>query len=290
MDPYLAQLTAIRAFFSVVRHGGVASAARVLNVTPGAVRHHIRKLEEDLGAQLLVRSRRELQLTPAGSSLYAKISPAFEEIQSACRTAAAERLEGELRVACSPGLAALRMARVLDRFCERFPLVTVRLLPIEESSEAMDVIVSYGERPIKGARHAILRDERYFAVCSPELSYRSALRVPEDIANHVMLHSDTGEDWQRLLGTAKHGTLAPRQHVYFPNTYLALQAALDGCGVAVGSSILCSDALRRGALVKVLDLEIPAPHPYFVILPGEEARSLAKEFCAILLDSLDQRS
>ena len=192
-----------------------------------------------------------------------------------------------MRVACAPALAALRLMRILDRFAERFPLVTVRLFPIEQASDAMDVVISYGERPIHGSRYAILKNERYFAVCSPDLFYRNGLRSLVDLQNHVLLHSDNGEDWQRLLGTGSGSQMAPRQHMYFPNASLALQGAREGCGLAIGSSILCADDLRRGSLIKVLDLEIPAPYPYFVINPSETRRSVADVFSAILIEQLE---
>ncbi|WP_439632000.1 LysR substrate-binding domain-containing protein [Shinella sp.] len=288
MDNELLHLSSLRAFFSVAKHGGIPSAASDLNVTPGAIRHHIRTLEEELGTQLVVRSRKEFSLTASGAAFFTKLSGAFEEIQSACRTAASDSFEGELRVSCSPGLAALRLMRILDRFADRFPLVTVRLFPIEQASDAMDVVISYGERPIHGSRYAILKNERYFAVCSPDLFYRNPLRSPGDLQNHVLLHSDHGEDWQRLISSATAmGQITPRQHMYFPNAYLTLQGAREGCGLAVGSSILCADDLRRGSLVKVLDVEIPAPYPYFVIQPGETKRPIAEVFSAILVEQLE---
>ncbi|TPM22523.1 LysR family transcriptional regulator [Mesorhizobium sp. B2-3-3] len=287
MHNELLHLSSLRAFFSVAKLGGIPGAARDLNVTPGAVRHHIRTLEEQLGTQLVVRSRKEFSLTASGAAFFAKLSRAFEEIQSACRTAASDSFEGELHVSCAPGLAALRLMGILDRFADRFPLVTVRLFPIEQASEAMDVVISYGERPIHGSRYAILKNERYFAVCSPNLFYRNALRSPADLQNHVLLHSDDGEDWQRLIRTSAAGQILPRQHMYFPNAYLTLQGAREDCGVAVGSSILCAEDLRRGSLIKVLDLEIPAPYPYFVIQPSETKRPIAEVFSAILVEQLE---
>ena len=287
MNMELSYLSSLRAFVSVAKLGGVPLAASDLNVTPGAIRHHVRTLEKQLGTQLLVRSRREFSLTPAGAALFAKLSRSFEEIQSACRTAESESFEGELRMSCAPALAALRLMRILDRFADRFPLVSVRLFPIEQASEAMDVVISYGERPIHGSRYAILKNERYFAVCSPDLFYRNGLHSVADLHNHVLLHSDNGEDWQRLTSTSTANQVAPRQHMYFPNAFLTLQGAREGCGLAVGSSILCADDLRRGSLIKVLDLEIPAPYPYFVIHPSDTKRAVAEVFSAILIEQLE---
>lgn len=66
--------------------------------------------------------------------------------------------------------------------------------------------------------------------------------------------------------------------MYFQKAFLTQQGGREGCGLAVGSSILCADGLRRSALIKVLNLETPAPYPYFVTQPGEVRRPIADNF------------
>lgn len=289
MKADLPHLTALRAFHAVARSSGIAPAARSLNVTPGAIRHQIRQLEGDLGVQLVLRSRRGFALTPAGASYYDRLNRAFEDIQTASRNAANAKVEGELRVACAPALAALRLLRVVQQFSRKFPAITVRLFPIEQASEGMDVVISFGERPITGTRYAILRNEAYFAVCSPDLFYRGPLRSIEDLRHHALLHADDGEDWQRLLQASGCPGVSPRQDVFLPNAQLTLQAAKEGCGLAIGSSILCADDLRRGTLLRAFELEVPAPHPYFVIQPGDGNRVIADAFAGVLVDLLEKQ-
>lgn len=284
----LSNLTALRSFYAVARAGGIAAAAAQLNVTAGAIRYQIRQLEQELGTQLVLRSRREPGLTAAGAELYQKLGHAFDEIHLACRMAQSAAVTGELRLACAPAFAALRLMPILEVFLQRFPSVSVRHIPIELADDNLDVIVSFGERAIPGRRSAILRNETYFALCSPTLLYRSPVSSLDDLANHVLLHGDSHEDWRRLLQAGGRTELAPRQHVYLPNSHLALEAAKAGCGLAVGSTILCADDLRRGTLTKVLDIEIPAPHPYFVILPREENHQLADSFAELLVEQLER--
>ncbi|MBI2256866.1 MAG: LysR family transcriptional regulator [Proteobacteria bacterium] len=284
----LNRLTALRTFYAVARGGGIAEGASQLNVTTGAVRYQIRQLEAELGVELMVRSQRALTLTVPGTELYQKLGSAFDEIHLACRTTQHGRVEGELRIACAPAFAALRLMRLLDLFLQRFPSVTVKQLPIEQADETLDVIMSFGERDIPGRRTAILRNETYFPLCSAELFYRSPVKTIHDLQDHVLIHGDSEEDWPRLLRASGRGQIVPRQHVYMPNSHLALEAAKEGCGIAVGSTILCADDLRRGTLVKVLDLEIPAPHPYFVIRPGDTASPLADAFADLLIEQLER--
>lgn len=284
----LTRLTGLRSFYAVARGGGIAEAAAQLNVTPGAIRYQIRELEKELGSPLIVRSRRELILTPTGSDLYQKLGQAFDEIHLACRTAQNAQVTGELRLACAPAFAAMRLMRILELFLQRFPSVIVRHFPIEAADETMDVILSFGERAVPGKRVAILRNETYFPLSSPELLFRNPVRQVTDFRDHVLLHGDNVDDWPRLMRASGRAEIVPRQHVYLPNSHLALEAAKEGCGIAVGSTILSADDLRRGTLVKVLDLEIPAPHPYFVIRPGEHNHQVADAFAELIVEQLER--
>lgn len=284
----LTRLTSLRTFYAVARGGGIAEAAGQLNVTAGAIRYQIRQLEQELGTQLILRSRRELTLTVPGSDLYQKLGRAFDEIHLACRHTQNTTVTGELRFACAPAFAALRLMPILDLFLQRFPSVTVRQFPIELADESMDVIMAFGERAIPGRRIAILRNETYFPLCSPKLLYRAPINTLVDLSEHVLLHGDSLEDWQRLLQAAGRTEIAPRQQIYLPNSHLALEAAKAGCGIAVGSTILCADDLRQGALVKVLEIEIPAPHPYFVIRPSDKPNPAADAFTELIVEQLER--
>jgi LysR family glycine cleavage system transcriptional activator len=282
-------LTALNAFHEVARRGGIAGAAAQLNVTDGAVRYQIRRLEQELGEPLFIRSKRTLQLTPAGSSLYNRLSHVFQDIERACQSVSSNAgMDGELRIACAPAFAGSRLPSIIKLFCEQHPLMTVRIFPIGMADDSMDVVISYGERPVPGAREAILRDETYFPVCRPELRYKWDVNTPADLTRCTALHADKGADWMRLLSIASPHALQFAQQIYFPNAAVSLQAARRGCGIAVGTSILCADDLNSGTLVKLLDIEVPAPNPYFVIQPGLPPRESAERFVETLMTHIER--
>ena len=282
-------LTALKAFHEVARSGGITAAAAQLNVTDGAVRYQIRRLEEELGELLIVRSKRTLALTSAGSSLYNRLSNVFRDMERACHSLSSDSgMDGELRIACAPAFAGSRLPWIIKSFCEQHPLMTVRVFTIDMADDSMDVIISYGERPVPGTREAILGDEIYFPVCRPELTYEWDIKVPADLVRCMALHADKGEDWMRLLSVASSQPLQFAQQIYFPNAAVSLQAARRGCGIAVGTSILCADDLRSGALVKLLDIEVPAPNPYFVIQPGAPHKESADRFVETLMAHVER--
>jgi LysR family glycine cleavage system transcriptional activator len=264
----------------------VAEGAAALNVTPGAIRHQLRLLEEEVGHPLLVRSRRNLTLTAAGSRLYETVGRAFSEIATACLSLGSTDVSGELRVSCAPALAALRLLNVVTTFTERFPMMGFQLFSHELADETMDVIISYGEHRVPGTRLAILKDERYFPVCSPALAYKHEISRPEDLTSLVALHADNGTDWSRLMSAASEDRIEFRQEIYLPNPFLSLQAARSGCGVAVGTTILCANDLKDGNLVRLLDIEVPAPNPYFIIQPNGRRSPAADAFVSILIEQI----
>ncbi|MFN3208573.1 MAG: LysR substrate-binding domain-containing protein [Roseovarius sp.] len=282
-------LTALNTFHEVARNGGIAGAASQLNVTDGAIRYQIRRLEEDLGERLLVRSKRTLTLTSAGLSLYERLNHAFQDMERACQSlTSTSGMDDELNIACAPAFAGSRLPSIIKAYCQQFPLMTVRVFPMGMVDDSMDIIISYGERPVPGTREAILRDEVYFPVCRPELRYEWNVNSPADLANCTALHADQGADWMRLLSTASESNLQFAQEIFFPNAAVSLQAARRGCGVTVGTSILCADDLRSGTLVRLLDIEVPAPNPYFVIQPGQ--KESAERFVETLMSQLERDS
>lgn len=282
-----ASLTALRSFHAMVAGGGIGAAASALNVTPGAIRHQLRQLERELGQDLFVRGRRSLQLTAAGSRLFETVGRAFADIGAACRGLGVTDLKGELRVSCAPAFAAQRLMRVIDAFAQSYPQMNVRLFAAGEADETMDIVITYGERPVPGARIAILKDETYFPVCSPALAYRTEITKLEDLAGLVGLHARDHSDWERLFGSASTERIRFRQEIVFPDARLSIQAAREGLGVAVGTSILCADDLRRGSFVRPLDIEVPAPNPYFVIHPQTTRHPAVELFTSVLLEQVE---
>jgi LysR family glycine cleavage system transcriptional activator len=279
-------LIALRAFEALVRRGSTTRAALELHVTHGAISHQIKKLEEELGVVLVEREGRGVQLTPAGRQLSQQVSTAFDQLRdirvSLLRTAGS----GVLRVACAPALLA-RISSLLDRFVSGFQDVTLHLVGIEGNLSEVDIVISFGEISIEGRRISALGDIRYFPVCSPRLlNTQESPRKPRDLARQVLLHEDDGFDWGRFFLAAGLPGLQARQNVYLPNAYLTIQAAVTGSGVTISDHILAGEELSKGTLVRLFDIEFPAPHPYFIIIPPRGRSSLAQEFADWLAQEL----
>ncbi|TBU86242.1 LysR substrate-binding domain-containing protein [Phytopseudomonas dryadis] len=283
----LPSLIALRAFEALVRQGSTGRAALELHVTHSAISHQIKKLEEELGVALVERQGKGVQLTAAGRQLSQQVSLAFEQLRGIHRTLPSSAPSGKLRVACAPALLA-RISTLLERFLRNYREVSLHLMSLEQAHQGADMVISFGDSPVEGQRIAALRDIQYFPVCSPRLLNGSEpLRKPRDLARQVLLHEDDGFDWNRYFLAAGIPGLQVRQNVYMPNAYLTIRAATAGAGITISDHILAGDDLTQGTLVRLFDIEFPAPHPYFIIIPPHADHDLAKAFSDWLLRELE---
>ncbi|WP_236200078.1 LysR family transcriptional regulator [Pseudomonas pseudonitroreducens] len=281
-------LIALRAFEALVRQGSISRAALELHVTHGAVSHQVKKLEEELGMALVERQGKGVKLTAAGRQLSQQISSAFDQLRDIRRALPSEEPAGELRIACAPALLA-RVSSLLEKFLRNYQEVALHLLPMSSDLGQVDMVISFGETHIEGQRFAALGDIRYFPVCSPRLlnTHQEHLRKPRDLARQVLLHEDIGFDWSRYFLAAGVPGLQARQNVFLPDAYLTIRAALAGGGVTISDHILAGEELAEGRLVRLFDIDFPAPHPYFLIIPPHGNQALAREFADWLLHELE---
>lgn len=276
--PRLPSLNALRAFEAAARSGSVTVAARQLSVTPGAVSHQIKLLEEDLGLRLLQRDGRQVAPTAAARAGLPLLSEAFQQLAAgveAMRRAADPHL---LVVSVVPSFASSWLLPRLDRFWSQAPDVDVRLDTkwglTDFDREGVDLAIRFGAGGYGGLFQKRLFSEDYSPVCAPALA--AGLRQPADLSQVVLLHVDgdylgpdfpTWRMWLKAAGVeeAVDYRRGPRFHI----SEFALQAARDGKGVALGSSALVGDDLRRGQLVKPFQQSVTTPFGYYFVCPEE---------------------
>lgn len=265
---HLPPLKALRAFEAAARHMHFGRAAAELCVTYSAISHQVRRLEEHIGAPVFNRGGKRITLTEQGRLLLSHIQGAFDQIDRATELIQSKRVGGEIVVAAPAALSAWRLVLLLGEFLAARPDLNLKLLPIDQASPATDLIVSFGESPIAGERVPILASVQYFPVCSPKLlKGRSPLEAPDILKEHIVYHEDDGTDWRRWSTAAQIDWPVGRQQVYFPNSYLCLEAAKAGYGFAIGDDLMAAEGLREGTLVRPFTVSVKAPHPYYLIVP-----------------------
>jgi LysR family glycine cleavage system transcriptional activator len=289
-DARHAPLNALRAFEAAARHLSFKKAATELHVTPGAVSHQVKVLEDYLGLLLFKRLTRALQLTPEAHAMLPKVREGLDNLVEALERVRHRVSTLSLTVVTPPNFAARWLVPRLARFTTAHPEVELHLASRAGMIDGRDANVreAAGDRPVAMVRFGSGRypgrhvDEvfavRYVPVCSPRLCKGAhALRKPEDLRFHTLLHDDTvteggarpsWADWLESVGvTEVDPTRGPR----FSDASLALEAAIEGMGVTLAIKALVRAEIESGRLVVPFDISAPAAYAYYLVTSEADA-------------------
>lgn len=289
----LPSLTALRALEATARLGSIQAAAEALAVTPGAISHQIKLLEADLGLPLLVRQGRGIVPTAEARTGLPQLTQAFAQLASGVTAIrrAAERTT--LVVSTVASFASTWLLPRLDRFWAAAPDIDVRVDTrwglADFERDGVDLAIRFGAGGYEGLENHRLLSEGYFPVCSPALM--TGLKGPEDLARYVLLHVDAdylGGEWPTwrmwLQAAGVEERVNWRRGPRFGVTDLALQAARDGQGIALVSSVLAAEDLTRGRLVRPFPQRVCAPFVYWLVYPRHHLeRPAVRSFVTWLL-------
>lgn len=248
-------LRALAAFEAVARNLSFAKAAAELNVTPSAVSQQIKALEERLAITLFRRLNRRILLTEAGEIYYAAIASAFDAMADATERIHSHLNPQILMIRSAPSFAAKWLLPRLPEFIRRNPDIDVRLDASNEKTdfahEAVDLELRFGAGTWEGLHVEPLHRDDIVPLASPTLVETQRLRRPEDLLlrGGPLIHSVkcpvTWEMWLAANGLRPAAALrGPR----FDRSFMAIQAAVDGVGVALDSGVLAQAELRDGRL------------------------------------------
>ena len=287
-----AGLGALWTFAVAARHLSFAKAANELEVTPAAVSSQIRAFEDRLGTRLFFRTSRTMRLTRAGEELLSSTSAALRSIDEALRRAAKATHRETFSVSSSSSFAARWLVPRLSGFRRQFPDIDMRIdisdTLADFGREEIDVAIRFGKGAWSGLRSDRLFDEDVFPICSPVLLEGPVpLHEPNDLEHFTLIHldwhaqDDMWPDWRMWLLAAKADRPDPTRGLHFSQTMMALQAAVDGQGVALGNTSLVGDDLAAGRLVRPFDLslKIAPDFAYYLVAPRNRAdRPMIKAF------------
>jgi LysR family glycine cleavage system transcriptional activator len=258
-------------------------AANELGVTPAAVSHQIREFKDQLGLRLFQRTSRSMRHTPAGRMLHDSVAEALENISRTVARLQRTNSKKRLKVTAYPSITAKWLVPRLDRFLEIVPDAEVRidvsLAPPDFFRDDIDIAIRFGNGDYPGMRVDRLFEDTVFPVCSPSLLGGSRpLRQPQDLLHHTLIHVDwEGQglwpNWRMWMLAVGVKDFNDRRGLHFSLTSLAIQAAIDGHGVALGDSTLVADDIAAGRLVQPfsLALKVPPELAYYVTAPVETA-------------------
>jgi len=270
MSNLIPSLNALRAFVATAKHGNLKDAAGELFVTSSALSHQIRNLESRLEVQLFNRRKAGLSLTQAGELIYPDIAAAFEQIQQAIAKLSRKSQEELLNVSMLSTFAMRWFIPRLSDFQKQHPEIEVRISTsvsqVDFAREDMDCAIRSGHGHWPGLHAEYLFAETFTPVCSPELA--KSLTSPEGLINHTLLHARLRpDDWHVWLGTVGAGEIQARQEQVFETRNFAIQAAVDGVGIAIVDPSLVAEEIRAGRLVVPFPQTLADESAYYLVYP-----------------------
>lgn len=282
----LPSLRPLRTFDAAARHLNFSKAAAELGVSTAAVSHHIKEMEERIGVQLLIRDSRKVSLTPEGEVLWRATAKSLERLNDSLRRVMQPLNPLQLKVSVTPSFAVKWLTPRLDHFLSVVPgadiHVDISTSPPRFDGEDNLVAIYWGQRGEPGLRADILfqgSQDCMFPVCSPKIITEDRpLNVPSDLLHHKLIRSDLSTfnspppaapfpDWGAWMAAAGLDAREETGGLTFSMGSAAIQAAIEGQGVALGELALVADDLAAGRLVRpfALAVEVPLDLCYHVV-------------------------
>jgi LysR family glycine cleavage system transcriptional activator len=279
MTRRLPPLTSLKAFEAASRLSSFQAAARELNVSPSALSYQIRVLEEDVGTPLFERGNRTVSLTDAGRRFAPGVQAAFEQFAQAMAALARVPDSRVLTVSSGPSFAAKWLSPRLHRFIEMHPGIDIRIsasLKLADlRNDGVDVAIRFGGGAYPGLAVEPMFDDGVLPLMSPALAETlGPAPQPQALVPMTLIHDDSSAfmpgapDWAAWLRRVGVQHPDPARGPRFNHADHAIEAAVEGAGVALGRLAMAARDLAAGRLVAPFRPLLPSPARfYFCTLP-----------------------
>lgn len=274
MAKRLPPLLALEAFDAAARHMSFKAAAAELHLTPSAISHRVKQLEQHLGLPLFRRLNREIRLTEAGQDYANATRKAFDQVVQASAKLSLPRQAEELRLSAVPHFATLWIIPHLESFLDTQQGLRLYVESSQRNADfardAVDAAIRYGNGRWPGLAATRLTDIGVAPVCAPKLL--PTLKHPRDLAQHTIIHLSAFPDaWPRWLAAVKAGAIKPRREIWVDNITQTVDAAERGLGVALGLSPLIAPRLQEGRLSLPFTPPVQVDGSYWFVCRRAEA-------------------
>lgn len=286
--PRLPPLNALRAFEAVARHRSFRRAAEELFVTPGAISHQIKLLEEQLGLVLFERRNRGIELTDAAQAALPRFQQSFEILGQAVSELRRYGQTPYLTIGGTPTFVSRWLMPRLQGFLQEHAEIDVRVLasgelfagrlPADRSWRSAadlpdaDIDIRFSNGRPAGEFVDLLFAVEVVPMCHPRLiAGPPPLAAPSDLRHHTLLHGDgrnadrSRSIWARWLRLAGLTDIDPRHGLQFDHSRLALEAAADGLGVVLATPRLAAAEMADRKVAIAFPIAMPLDMAYYAV-------------------------
>ena len=281
MKPHRLPLRGIAVFETVARHGSLKAAARELNLSPSAVSHQIRALEDDLGVELFKRVSRGVELSADAANYADVLHGLFERLRGATAAVAAPGWSRTstrvVRLMTPPSLATHWLMPRLPDFIATHPGIDLRVFAIrtaDGNAEDFDIAIGYGDATRWQGRARPLLEETTQPYCAPSrLRGAKALAPRQLLAQPLIQSRENAVSWESWFGQRGLSfDAAEKSPLQLDPSYVAIEAAVKGVGVILESSLLTREHVDAGRLVAPVPETRPPSVSYWLLPLSKGAR------------------
>ena len=276
-------------FFDVAgRHQSFAKAARELGVTPGAVAHRIRTLEQYLGEELFERRSHGLALSVRGQAFFMEVQQILSVLDTTTERFRAGGKGGVLKLVAVESFAEMWLMPRLAAFCSAHPEIVIEFETslsdhheVDPARREFDIWIAFVAGVPRTVQSEVLFEETLVPVCSPAfLALRGRPERPADLHGWPLLYDLAWDDyWAHWFASREAGAPDMSRASGYRLYSMMVQAAVKGMGVALGHSLLIAPYLERGTLVGLFEPPVAAPARYFLaVAPGSGDKPEARAF------------
>lgn len=273
----LPPLSALRAFEAAARHQSFKHAAGELGVTPTAISHQIRTLEDHTGLALFERRTRQVVLTETGAQLYPVLRDGLDAFAAAIERLTRHRDRAQVAISATIAFTARWLVPRVAAFRVAHPHIDLQLQASDDLvSSDVDIAIRYGEGPYPGYRVEPLFADRFAPVFNPMVKVQDAAaiaRLPL-IEFQWRRRHPANPTWARWFAEA--GLDAPKTpaQLRFSDESHAIQAAVAGQGIALASLALVGDELAAGRLVQPFGPTLPGFRHHVLTCAGQRGAAV----------------
>ena len=281
-------LEAIRIFEVAGRHQSFARAARELGVTPGAVAHRVRTIEQYLGVELFVRQPHGLALSSQGQAYLSAVKHSLSSLDQATERFRTGTNTETLKLVAVEAFAEMWLTPRLAAFRQLHPEIVIEFETslddhhaVDPGRREFDVWIAFVTGVPPSVQSEVLFEETLVPVCGPALlASREQPKGPADLHEWPLLYDLAWDDyWTHWFASKGAGTPDMSRASGYRLYSMMIRSAVEGMGVALGHSLLVAPYLERGELVELCEPPVAAPARYFLaVAPGSAEKPEARAF------------
>ena len=240
-------------------------------MTPSAVSHQIKSLEEFLKVKLFRREKRKVLLTTAGEKYLRAIEHALDEIDIATRRLSASPNMSAVNISIAPAFLTRWLVPRIGEFQQLYPDIELRLsasnTQIDFNHSDTDMVIYYGRNEWENVESTFLRSVTLIPVCSPRLmTGKHPLEHPEDLSEHTLIHvASRLDEWETLLEKLGINMSSCGKGLTFSSTSLAIGAAIEGLGITLADVDLIEKEVEYGQLMKPFDIQLETQKGFYLV-------------------------